>query len=320
MTTIDYIEKLKRIRERCRVVFDALKTQFVDSTTGATVLGLTRILAKLIPVPLDRLDDKALAQSEARTLKPRRSKNDPLPNPAIERYSGVVLARCADCQAACEWTRDNAPSERVREQLRDERNSDRAHGSVVDYQLRLYIQCQSRERFFQNCPFVDPCVGTLIEAFDKRGWALVATQMPLYSSEMGVATAFDLVATDRATKTKLFLIEIKATRGLRSGSQDEFWRNNTQYERLRGRLSRTTLRGMPLSFYSRHQVQLFCILHMARTEHQFTFDRAVVMRVSPGIARVYELNDYYEERARSIVRAIGLKTGAVSSRKRKRPE
>jgi hypothetical protein len=151
------------------------------------------------------------------------------------------------------------------------------------------------------------------------GWAIVATQMPLYSAEMDVATAFDLVATDRATRTKMFLLEVKATL-----STVDLARNSFQYERLRGRLQRTTLRSMPLSFYSRNQVQLFCMLQMVRAQHGFAFDSAVITRVSPGTVRVYPLNEYYSERAKNIIRAIALKTGRIgsggASKKRKRTE
>lgn len=303
--------RLAALRSDTSLRFDSERQCFVRGEEVKR--GLTKILAQLVPVPFDRLDTDEMAAAEARTRNPRRSRNDPAPEPAIANYAGAVMARCGTCKRAHEWLAGTGGV--IGARLAAETNADRAHGVVVDYQLELYTRLRNRGAFFEQCRVVDPCVGTLIEHFDARGWAIVAAQVPLYASAMDVATAFDVVATDRATRSQLVLVEVKATRG----GNGDFERNNTQYERLRGRLARTTLRGIPLSYYSRHQLQLFCMLEMVRLEHGFTFDHAAVLRLSAGTVREYALNNYYAERSASIVRAIAQKTGRAPTRKRRHP-
>jgi hypothetical protein len=328
------------------VRFDGESGAFVDKATGVRRRGLTRLLAQLVPVPNDTLDSAEVAAAESRSLKPRRSKYDPAPEPLLSSYSGELVSRCASCSEAHRYMAQNAPSTSVRDRLAAEIHPDIAHGLVVDAQLELYVRCGSRSAFFRQCAVVDPCVGTLLAHFDASGISIVATQLPLYSATMGVATQFDIVLTDRATRTRLILGEIKATRGaalsrralvssggggggtrttgalaaLTAANQASVAaaaalnRGNLQYERLRGRLTRTTLRGMPLSYYSRHQIQLFCMLDMVQTTQGFTFDEAAVFRVSPGVVRTYPLNPYYVERAATIVRAIAAKSGVKRKR------
>jgi hypothetical protein len=301
-------DKLARLRAG-RVSFDPARQCLVDSADGARKRGLTRVLAQLLPVPFDKLDDETEA---ALTRRARTSKYDPETRVEVRRFeSGATLRRCGSCDGALRFLRASKLS--VGARLRAEPNGDKAHGVAVDYQLSLYVR-RGRAALFKVCgAFVDPCVGTVLEQCDALGWALVATQVPVYSSAMDIATAIDLLATDRATRTKLYLIELKASRG-----RDAVARANLQYERLRGRLQRTTLRGFPLSYYSRHQMQLFCMDEMVRSAHDFRFDGALVMRVAPGVSRLYRLNEYYSERAKRIVRAIGLKTGKVRAVQRKR--
>jgi len=301
-------EKLARLRG-APVAFDSVRQCFVDARSNVRKRGLTRVLAQLLPVPFDKLDDETEA---ALTRRARTSKYDPATHVETRHFDrGATLQRCGSCAGALRFLRASALS--VAPRLRAERNDDKAHGVAVDYQLSLYVR-RGRSALFDACgAFVDPCVGTVLEQCDAMGWALVATQVPVYSAAMDVATAIDLLATDRATRRQLFLIELKASRG-----RDAVARANMQYERLRGRLQRTTLRGFPLSYYSRHQVQLFCMDEMVRSAHDFGFDDALVLRVAPGVARLYRLNPYYGERAKRIVRAIGLKTGKVRNAQRKR--
>lgn len=299
--------KLAQLRA-APITFDTARQCFTNAG-GARKRGLTRVLAQLLPVPFDKLDDETEA---ALTRRARKSKYDPATHVETRRFeTGATLRRCGSCDATLRFLRASKLS--VAARLRAESNGDKAHGVAVDYQLSLYVR-RGRRALFEACgAFVDPCVGTVLEQCDAMGWALVATQVPVYSAAMDIATAIDLLATDRATRTKLFLIELKASRG-----RDAVARANMQYERLRGRLQRTTLRGFPLSYYSRHQMQLFCMDEMVRSAHNFGFDDALVMRVAPGVARLYRLNPYYCERAKRIVRAIGLKTGKVRTAQRKR--
>lgn len=299
------------------VRFDREHGTFVDRISGERRRPLTRLLARLVPVPNDTLDSAEIARAENRSVKARRSRHDPAPNAVMSMYAGSLVQQCGSCSDAHRYMATSAPSISARERLAAEIHPDIAHGLVVDAQLEMYLRCRSRRDFFLTCAKVDPCVGTLIEHFDSAGLCVVATQLALYSAPMGVATQFDIVLTDRATRSKLVLGEIKATRGAAATSgAAALERNNLQYERLRGRLTRTALRGMPLSYYSRHQIQLFCMLDMVRTTQGFTFDEAAVFRVSPGVVRTYGLNEYYLERASAIVRAISAKTGVNRKRKR----
>lgn len=299
--------KLVALRNSSGVEFDSDKQHFVDSHTRQPRRGLTKILAQLIPVPYDTYEE---VPADLSSKKPRKSRNDPLAEPVVSRYAGTTMQKCAACcDAAVQWLRQgNTGFEQIGERLRAEKHADKAHGIAVDYQLEVYVQ-HGREGLFARCGAVDPCVGTLLEHFDARGWAIVATQVPVYSAELDLATAIDILATDRATRTKLYLVEVKATR------RGDVERSNAQYERLRGRLRRTTLQGMPLSYYSRHNVQVFCMKHIVYTHSHVAFDDECIARVSPGTVRTYALHAYFQSQAAKIVRAIALKTGRIKARR-----
>lgn len=292
---------------RSSVEFDPAQECFIDSVTKKRKRGLTKILSQLVPVPRDTLDDEDEAFAAVSSKKPRKSQKDPEANPTVLCYSGATMARCGGCDGAIAWMRANG---KLVQRLAAVKSSDAAHGIVVDYQISVYTRLGMRG-LFKKCAVVDPCVGTLLEHFASQRLAVVASQVPIYCEEMDVATAIDVVLTDIETRTQVILGEVKSTQ------TTDVERNNRQYERLRGRLQRTTLRGLPLSYVMRHKLQLFCMKHMVRLQHKFDFDDAFILRVSPGVVRKYELNDYYEERAAKVVRAIALKTGKKKTRVKK---
>jgi len=264
--------------------------------------GLTKTLASLVPVP--RVF--AGAGASRRTLNGPAARYAPA-DAASEcaNFSGRTMARCGTCRAAVRAAREQRP-ELARE------GAAKVHGIVVDEQLTAYIGGGRRALFAHGV--VDPCVGTLLEFFDRRGWALVASQVPLMSASMNVATACDLLATDRATRRALHLIEIKT-----AFAQDDTLHN---YEERRGYLTRSDLRGMPLSFYARHQTQLCCMRHAALESSGVEFDSALLVRVSPGVVRAYELHDWWRRRSARIANAVAAlrnpSSAAFRARQRRR--
>jgi hypothetical protein len=243
--------------------------------------GLTTLLANLLPVPVG---------ASQPTKRARRSRTGPEPD-AIEwehpRNAGSRLLSVAKKCLAC---------------------NDRVHGTLVDTQLKIYTKrgwlglCKE----LGSAQKVDPCVATLLDYLShEMHMRPIASQMPIYSAEMDVATALDLLVTDDETLSKLHLIEVKSS--VRNTSDN--------YERLRGRLARTTLRGTPLSYYSRHQVQLWTMQQML-AEMRVPIASASVMRVSPGFVFQYPLNPWYKTRSKRFICAIATQTGQKRRRKR----
>lgn len=302
-----------RALARTDVRFDELRQRFYDRRTKRALPGLTQRLAALVPVPFDKLPARAEERHNAscRHATPQAHCSCGIEK-STHRYAGRTMARCTTCRHAIAWAR--AQPGAFGDAMRAERNDDKVHGCAVDRQLTIYVR-DGRAALFEQCTnAVDPCVGTLLEHFDARRTAAVASQVPLYSGSLHAATAADLLLTDRATRKKLILVEIKASRG-----RDNALRADAQYERVRGTLRRTDLRGCPLSYYARHQLQLYCMHRIAREAHGVRFDDAVIVRVAPGIVREYAHNRLYERRATAVARALSTHP-LVNRRRRQRSE
>lgn len=317
--------RLRALRIALRAVpieFDPAKEHFVlrdpDNADGApqSVPGLTGALRRAFPVPSGKL-------RRSRTAA-RRSRTDPVPNAAV--WHAVSDSACALLRRAarsCAHAAINCELARLA-------NSDGAagfgpafnkrHGIVVDEQLQYYAT-HGRAALFadqdalpeaKRVPLlrggVDPCVATLIAYLDAKGLAAVAAQVPLYSPQMRLATAFDLLVTDRATRDEVHLVELKATATVRT--------DDASYVALRGRLRGTVARGTPLSYYSQHQLQLWTMHHMMRAAHGVAPDNAHVLRVCAGTVYAYALNEYYHERAAKLVPAIRRRGAPARKRKR----
>lgn len=292
--------RLLQLQTDSGVQFDNTRKCFVD-VNGKRKLGLTPILKKLIPVAGDTATARTFRRSRA-----RQSKTDPVIEPLIERFSGATMARCTTCAQALGYMRSSAHAAHV---LRGETNDDKAHGLLVDYQLTICAARGGRDAMFKYCIYVDPCVGTLLEQFDRNSWAIVASQLPFFSSAMDVSTACDLICIDRATRSKLIHIELKS-------SFNATIESDVNYARIRGRNKGTALRGVPQSYLSRHQGQLLCTNHMVQQRFNFEFDHSCVMRVSPGIVRTYDLHPWYVAKLPKFIDAIALKTGKKRRAKR----
>lgn len=255
--------------------FDAERRCFVHTVSGRTKRGLTKMLARMLPVP------QAVGEP-AHGSEPEKR---------VGTFTGSTVSACHTCKAAMVEAKQRGGERAVRE-----RNSDRAHGAVVDEQLAIYA-AHGREALFRKCAAVDPCVGALIEQLDAEGLVAFASQTPVHSEQLGCATAIDLLATDRARGEQLVLIEVKATRAMTAESVRE-------YEAARGMMTRGALKGIPLSYYARHQTQLLCMQQMLALEYGIKVDRARVMRVAPGVVHTYPLARHIVERGTALAGAI----------------
>lgn len=258
--------------------------------------GLTGILAREFTMPSANVDEDAVPHKKA-----RRSRKDPVPTPVLWRRpmseirAAMAPLNCAASCTACSIAMQRAAGALVVSTSGDWFN--RWHGSEVDRQLSLYVKAGSRERFAALVQSVDPCVATLLHYFDTQGVAIVAAQVPLYSEELGIATSFDVVGTDRATRTQFLVYEIKAN----------VTGDDTAYVKLRARQQRGAARSFPLSFHCLNQMQVWCQHHMLTKRLGAPPDAASVLRVSPGFVRNYALNPYYHERAQNLVRSLRQK-------------
>lgn len=279
------------------VHFDAERLCFVHK--GERKRGLTKILAALLPIPRSRKLPAAADESASNEAGVMRS---------TKTFIGRTLARCASCAEALTWAKQEAASH-VRKRLEVERDRDCLHGLVIDYQLGLYVR-YGRKVLFVKCPAVDPCVGSIIEQLDGDGWCAIASQVPIYDTVTDVATAVDILATDRGTRSAFYLIEIKAS--LRDGGADD-------YERTRGVIKRSILRDLPQSYYARHQMQLLCMNDTIERQFSFRPDRSVIMRVAPGTVTTYPLSPIFLQRRADVTGALAaFAAKGMRARKKKR--
>jgi hypothetical protein len=295
-------QKLVQLQSHTGVRFDAVRKCFVDENDKRKH-GLTKILAKLIPVA----SDTDTRESGARRSRARQGKNDPVFKPDVSRFSGGTMRKCGTCVEAL--ARARALPE-MADVLRGE-SDDKAHGLLVDHQMVVYAE-RGRKALFEQCAIVDPCVGTLLEKFDSIGWSVVGAQIPLHSPSMDICTACDLVCVNRLTSNdaQMFQVEVKASMSTSAQS-------DVNYERIRGRNKNTALRGVLQSYASRHQFQALCTDQMVAEKLPFRFDKSCVMRVSPGVVRTYDLHPWYVAKLPKIIDAIGLKTGKKRRTKKK---
>lgn len=269
--------------------------------------GLTRILGALVPVPHGDVPPEK---------KARRSKNDPVPGALVWRHTAdsryfikMAVPTCRDSTGGCSL--EQYAEDEGRSGIGRAYNT--RHGSLVDEQIKLRI-AHGREILNDrsHAAFrggLDPCTATLLDYLRARGQRPVAAQVPLYSPTMDVATAFDLM-TDDGT-----VYEIKSTT---VATPEAIVRGDRSYETPRARLTRTALRGTPCSQYSIGQLQLFITCAMITETTGFEPPAAAVLRVSPGVVRRYELNQWFKTRAERFRQAIAKKTGQHKRNKRKK--
>ena len=190
--------------------------------------------------------------------------------------------------------------------------SDREHGIGVDEQLTFFVQ-YGATRFSREYPQPDPCVASLLAYITNTlHWVPVCTQQRLHAPSLGgFATAIDLLYTDVATRSQLHVVEIKSTKSTSSSTTSAF-------ERITGYAS-GALRGLPLSYCSRAQLQLWAMVYALRHDCETHIDSASVMRVSPTRVDHYELNPWFAKRERALIRRfISASTSSSSSSRKTR--
>ena len=169
------------------------------------------------------------------------------------------------------------------------------HGSLVDDQVVVWAEqgiAAARARWPRG---LEACTLALIRHITETlRWVPVAAQVPLLLPGVGprVATAVDLFCTDAATRSKVFLVEVKSTRDRQPGAADACYRAAPpQPAAAVRRAAKCGGLGpdaayVPRSQHMLHQGQLWAMDWSLRNDYGVTPDRAVVLRARPG--RVYE--------------------------------
>lgn len=305
MLSADLTNKLKRLRDH-PIEFSPENGRFelrLNATQTVPKNGITRVLRKVFPVPRANSDDEDAVQP---TKKARRSSNDPVPKLDIWHRTKPLTASMPTCKDATlsyrvKWLEPSFGAAGYGP------NFNKKHGIVVDEQLKLFVARGRKALEATHC--VDPCVATLLDHLRERNYSLVASQMPVYSADLDMATAFDIVFTDRATRDELHLGEVKAT--LRLAADD------ASYLRVRGRLTSSKARGTPLSDYAQHQLQLWMTDRMVKSMLDGSGPKSSrVLRVSANCVRTYELHPYFESRADKLLPVLKKRGKARGKAKR----
>jgi len=129
----------------------------------------------------------------------------------------------------------------------------------------------------------DPCALTLLAYLDATlGLVPVACQVAIRSRRLGLATAIDVLCVDRQTRSRLHLLEIKASRmtgGATPSSMDACYRHVVGEAVL------------PRSSYWQHQLQLWVMAMTLREEYGIVLASAAVVRTSPSHVFYYPLEE-----------------------------
>lgn len=182
------------------------------------------------------------------------------------------------------------------------------HGHIVDTDICRHVKT--------GRPVRDPCARRLLDYVrDVLAWVPVAAQVPVFSPELGVATAIDLVCTDAATRTKLYLVEIKSTRQ-RAASRtmlDACYRVSAGVAGGGKRSTDAWVRSLAMSQYMQHQLQLWAMTHVVQQEMGIAIDQAVVLRTTRNHGvYAYPLGPQLGQHADGLV----ARFTAVASRKK----
>ena len=167
-----------------------------------------------------------------------------------------------------------------------------AHGIAVDRDVQATVKLGTG----RPPRTADPCCLSLLAYIRvSLHWRPVASQVPIYSSRGQFATAIDLLCVDEATRSKLYVVEVKTTRRLDAASR-------ACYQALRGVVVDDD--GPPRSFYAHHQWQLWAMVECVRDECRVPVAGACVLRTSPTGVDHYPLNPWFAANARRTRRLL----------------
>ncbi len=197
----------------------------------------------------------------------------------VKRSALIAVGRIATTRRVCEGGRDA-----------------REHGRAVDAAVTRFVREPASLRS------ADPCAVTLLmHVCNTLHLTPIATQVPVYSPRLRLATAIDLVAIDGAGH--LFIIEIKASRMHGARSPPDVLHACYTYEAPRKRSK--SLPHIPLSVYWQHQLQLWAMATTVRDEHGLALGGALVLRTTPTHAFEYWLDESLFDTERTVNAFVG---------------
>lgn len=163
----------------------------------------------------------------------------------------------------------------------------RLHGIYVDNDVQAYLRNGGS---FRRCGReIDQCSMALVRYIEENlGFEMLAAQVPVYSSKFHLATALDVVAVDRATRSRFIVIEVKATR------QRGEWASRC-YSHTWGQCTWPGLERVYLSKYMLHQLQLWTQVRIMSRECGVRVDEAYVLRTSPDRVSCYPLHAGFDD-------------------------
>lgn len=167
----------------------------------------------------------------------------------------------------------------------------RRHGTWVDRDIEHYIADPTSIRR------ADPCSVALLSALRDRGLIPVATQVPIYSARLKLATAIDLLCVDAATRRKLYLLEVKASRmggGATPITADACYRHTYGEASV----------GLDKSTYTQHQLQLWAMASTLREEYGLKLAGVAVIRTTPAHVFYYPMPTTFDLLGDTLVAAF----------------
>jgi len=302
---MDVLESLREATQR-QVAFDARRGAFVVG--GRLKRGLTRLVRALIDVARHewptascagcievtrRRQGETIERAAHMAVPSTRRAGPILQSRKRRRSSASAFELCVVTTAVAEPVATPQASER-----RECKGGALAtrHGQAVDRDIERLV---SRPALIAR-PSIDPCAATFVTYLhEKLGLVPVAAQVPIYCSRLDFATAIDVLAVDVRTRSKLYLIEVKASRmrggATRTSANACYLHNEHPGSRPRGSGLPT---DMVRSVYWQHQLQLWAMAFTLRTEYGVELAGAAVIRTTPTCAYHYPLADVLDGNAR----------------------
>lgn len=140
-------------------------------------------------------------------------------------------------------------------------------GSIVDSEIRKVVKIGKRTCGLER---MHPYTRKLVKAIEMLNFKLVATQVPVFDLDRGIATAIDLICEKKGSRT-LYLIEIKC-----GYNDNTFTDHNSQMKH--------ELKSVSNSPKHQHQVQAavahFLFLNTYKSKQQFSSVETLIARVT----------------------------------------